>query len=35
MSSLGFDIRLKGAASLAFRGSLADRVILRRMCAPL
>lgn len=35
VSSLGLDVRLKGAAALAFRKSLADPVLLQKMCSPL
>ncbi len=35
VSSLGPDIGLKGAASLAFRNSLLDPVLLARMCSPV
>ncbi|MBK9168495.1 MAG: ROK family protein [Bryobacterales bacterium] len=35
MSGLGLDIRLKGAASLAFRKSLEDSSLLKKMCSPL
>ncbi len=33
-SGLGLDIRLKGAASLAFRKMLDDSVLLKEMCSP-
>jgi predicted NBD/HSP70 family sugar kinase len=35
VSKLGLDIRLKGAASLAFRRSLADPMLLQKICSPL
>jgi predicted NBD/HSP70 family sugar kinase len=35
VSGLGLDIRLKGAASLAFRNMLEDPQLLQRMCAPV
>jgi predicted NBD/HSP70 family sugar kinase len=35
MSSLGLDIRLKAAASLAFQNCLADPELLRKMCSPV
>jgi predicted NBD/HSP70 family sugar kinase len=35
VSRLGLDIRLKGAASLAFRNMLEDPELVRRMCAPV
>ena len=35
VSSLGLDMRLKGAAALAFRKSLADASLLKRMCGPV
>lgn len=34
VSSLGLDIRLKGAASLAFRGALREPETLQKMCSP-
>ncbi|HEY3131600.1 MAG TPA: ROK family protein [Acidobacteriota bacterium] len=34
-SSLGFDIGLKGATSLAFRNSLLDSVLLKKICSPV
>jgi predicted NBD/HSP70 family sugar kinase len=34
VSGLGLDIRLKGAASLAFRNMLEQPALLQRMCAP-
>ncbi len=34
VSRLGLDIRLKGAASLAFRNMLENPALLQRMCAP-
>ena len=33
-SSLGLDIRLKGAASLAFRHAIADPTLLAKLCQP-
>jgi glucokinase len=33
-SGLGLDMRLKGAAALAFRQSLADPALLKKMCSP-
>ena len=33
-SSLGLDIRLKGAASLAFRQAIADQILLAKLCRP-
>jgi N-acetylglucosamine repressor len=35
VSGLGLDIRLKGAASLAFRNMLEDPELVQRMCAPV
>ena len=35
VSSLGLDIRLKAAASLAFRKCLADPALLKKMCRPV
>lgn len=35
MSALGLDLRLKGAGALAFRKSLADPALLRKMCSPV
>jgi hypothetical protein len=35
VSGLGLDIRLKGAASLAFRNMLEDPALLERICTPL
>jgi len=35
MSALGLDMRLKGAGALAFRKSLADPALLRKMCSPV
>ena len=35
VSSLGLDIRLKAAASLAFRKSLAEPDLLKKMCSPV
>jgi predicted NBD/HSP70 family sugar kinase len=35
VSGLGFDIRLKGACSLAFRKSIADPHLLKKMCLPV
>lgn len=35
VSSLGLDIRLKGAASLAFRNMLEDSELLGRICTPV
>jgi predicted NBD/HSP70 family sugar kinase len=35
VSGLGLDIRLKGACSLAFRKSIADPVLLNKMCRPV
>ena len=35
VSGLGLDIRLKGAASLAFRNMLATPELIQRMCAPV
>jgi predicted NBD/HSP70 family sugar kinase len=35
MSSLGLDIRLKAAASLAFRKCLAEPALLNRLCSPV
>jgi predicted NBD/HSP70 family sugar kinase len=34
VSGLGLDIRLRGAASLAFRNMLENRELVQRMCAP-
>lgn len=34
-SGLGLDMRLKGAAALAFRQSLADPALLKKMCSPV
>ena len=33
-SSLGLDIRLKGAASLAFRNAISNPELLAKMCRP-
>ncbi|MDA1314041.1 MAG: ROK family protein [Acidobacteria bacterium] len=35
VSSLGLDIRLRGAVSMAFRTSLQDADLLEKMCAPV
>ena len=35
VSGLGLDIRLRGAASLAFRNMLENRELVQRMCAPV
>ena len=35
VSALGLDMRLKGAGALAFRKSLADPALLRKMCSPV
>jgi len=35
LSSLGLDIRLRGAVSMAFRTSLQDADLLEKMCAPV
>jgi hypothetical protein len=35
MSSLGLDIRLKAAASLAFRKCLAEPALLKKLCSPV
>ncbi|MCE5309066.1 MAG: ROK family protein [Acidobacteriales bacterium] len=35
VSSLGLDIGLRGAAALAFRRSLGNSALLRKMCSPL
>jgi glucokinase len=35
VSGLGLDIRLKGAASLAFRGALRESSALQKMCGPV
>jgi predicted NBD/HSP70 family sugar kinase len=35
LSSLGLDIRLRGAVSMAFRASLQDPKLLEKMCAPV
>jgi predicted NBD/HSP70 family sugar kinase len=35
VSGLGLDIRLKGAASVAFRNMLEDPALLPRLCAPI
>jgi predicted NBD/HSP70 family sugar kinase len=35
VSALGLDMRLKGAGALAFRKSLVDPALLRKMCSPV